>query len=44
MIVLRMILRMQTGDERLPMHAGVEGLPKVFENETEMLSQSYDLE
>ena len=34
--------RMQTGDESLPMQAGVEGLPKVFENETEMLSQNHD--
>ena len=34
--------RMQTGDESLSMQAGVEGLPKVVENETEMLSQNHD--
>lgn len=34
--------RMQTGDESLGKQAGVEGLPQVFENETEKISQSQD--
>ena len=34
--------RMQTGDESLSMQARVEALPKVVENETEMLSQNHD--